>query len=81
MNNAWDIGVSNPISYDPNGNILDLTRGSTTKTYSYYPGTNKVKNTGGSGNDYGYDWNANVYYASPKSILDIDYDSFTQRPT
>ncbi|KAA0231257.1 RHS repeat-associated core domain-containing protein [candidate division KSB1 bacterium] len=40
-----------------------------------------MQNTGGSGNDYGYDWNANVYYATPKSILDIDYDSFTQRPT
>ncbi|RIK74499.1 hypothetical protein DCC62_15185 [candidate division KSB1 bacterium] len=29
LNNAWNIGIGNPISYDPNGNILDLTRGST----------------------------------------------------
>ncbi|MDL1878365.1 hypothetical protein FBQ85_24870, partial [Cytophagia bacterium CHB2] len=33
LNSAWNIGVGNPISYDPNGNILDLRRGSTTKTY------------------------------------------------
>ncbi|MCL4709490.1 hypothetical protein KJ068_30440 [bacterium] len=30
LNNAWDIGIGNTISYDPNGNILDLTRNSPT---------------------------------------------------
>ncbi len=34
INNAWDIGVANSSSYDANGNILDLTRGSTTKNYA-----------------------------------------------
>jgi len=42
LNNAWDIGIGNTISYDANGNILDLRRGSTTKNYAYYAGTNKV---------------------------------------
>ncbi|MGH7602186.1 MAG: 3-coathanger stack domain-containing protein, partial [bacterium] len=81
LNNALDIGIGNTISYDANGNILDLTRGAATKTYAYYTGTNKVQNIDGAGNDYGYDANANVYYATPKSVLDISYDSFTQRPT
>jgi RHS repeat-associated protein len=80
LNNAWDIGIGNTISYDANGNILDLRRGSTTKNYAYYVGTNKVQNTDGSGNDYVYDSNANVNSSSPKSINNITYDSFTQRP-
>lgn len=80
LNNTWDIGVGNIISYDANGNILDLTRGSNTKTYAYYTGTNKVQNTDGSGNDYGYDANANVTRSDPKTIPTITYDSFTQRP-
>jgi RHS repeat-associated protein len=40
-----------------------------------------VQNTDGSGNDYGYDSNANVITSSPKSINTITYDTFTQRPT
>ncbi len=80
LNNAWDIGIGNTISYDANGNILDLRRGSNTKTYAYYTGTNKVQNTDGSGNDYVYDSNANVNSSSPKSINTITYDAFTQRP-
>ncbi len=81
INNAWDIGVGNSTSYDANGNILDLTRGSNTRTYAYYAGTNKVQNFDGSGNDYGYDANANVTRSDPKTIPTITYDSFTQRPT
>jgi len=80
LNNAWDIGIGNTISYDANGNILDLTRGSLMKNYTYYAGTNKVQNTDGSGNDYGYDANANVTRSDPKTIPTITYDSFTQRP-
>jgi RHS repeat-associated protein len=81
LNNAWDIGIGNTITYDANGNIIDLTRGSATKNYTYYTGTNKVQNLDGSGNDYVYDSNANVSSSSPKSINSITYDSFTQRPT
>jgi len=81
LSNAWDIGIGNTISYDANGNILDLTRGSTTKNYAYYAGTNKVQNIDGSGNDYGYDANANVTRSDPKTIPTISYDPFTQRPT
>ncbi|MCI0556346.1 MAG: RHS repeat-associated core domain-containing protein, partial [Anaerolineae bacterium] len=81
LNNAWDIGIGNTISYNANGSFLDLTRGSTTKTYAYYTGTNKVQNTDGAGNDYGYDPNANVTRSDPKTIPTITYDSFTHRPT
>ncbi len=81
LSNAWDIGIGNTISYDANGNILDLTRGSTTKNYAYYAGTNEVQNTDGTGNDYGYDANANVTRSDPKTISTIAYDTFTQRPT
>ena len=80
LDNARDIGIGNTITYDANGNILDLTRGGSTKTYAYYTGTNKVQNLDGSGNDYVYDSNANVTSSSPKSINTIAYDTFTQRP-
>ncbi len=59
---------------------MDLTRGSNTRVYAYYAGTNKVQNFDGSVNDYGYDSNANVTSSSPKSINTIAYDTFTQRP-
>jgi len=80
LNTVWNIGVGNPINYDANGNILDLMRGGAAKYYTYYAGTNKVQNLDGSGNDYGYDSNANVTSSSPKNINTITYDSFLQRP-
>ncbi len=62
------------MTYDPNGNILTQNN----RTYNYISGTNKVKNTDGSGNDYTYNANGNITRANPKNIQQIRYDPFTQ---
>lgn len=44
---SWDIGVSNPTSYDSNGNITQLQRASTgSKTYTYQSGKNVIQSVG-----------------------------------
>lgn len=63
---------------DSNGNISSITKDGVTKTYAYYDGTNRIKNTYGSGNDYVNDANGNITTASPKNIPTISYDPFTQ---
>ncbi|MFZ2865190.1 MAG: RHS repeat-associated core domain-containing protein [Ignavibacteriaceae bacterium] len=73
--NPYDI--SN-ISYDLNGNIISINRGGTNYTYNYYTGTNKLKNTGGSNNDYEYDLNGNIKKSLPKGLDPLVYDPFTQ---
>ncbi len=62
------------MTYDPNGNILTQNN----RTYDYISGTNKVKNTDGSGNDYTYNANGNMIKSFPKNIRQIKYDAFTQ---
>ncbi len=62
------------MTYDPNGNILTQNN----QTYNYISGTNKVKNTDGSGNDYTYNANGNMIKSFPKNIRQIKYDAFTQ---
>ncbi len=62
------------MTYDPNGNILTQNN----RTYNYISGTNKVRNTDGSGNDYTYNANGNITRANPKNIQQIRYDAFTQ---
>jgi len=76
----FDIGVGagNESAYDANGNILQMTVGSATKTYAYYTGTNKVQNTDGAGNDYTYDANGNVIGSALKNLSNLVYDAFTQ---
>jgi len=63
---------------DSNGNISSITKDGVTKTYAYYDGTNRIKNTDGSGNDYLYDANANITASLPKGLNPIVYDPFTQ---
>ncbi len=56
-----DIGVGSAITFDANGNLKRLKRGSETKNYEYYDGTNKIKNTqGNEANRYLYDGIGNV---------------------
>ncbi|MGB2867411.1 MAG: RHS repeat-associated core domain-containing protein [Bacteroidota bacterium] len=74
-----DIGVGSATTYDANGNIASIKRGTgSTQTYSYYSGTNRVQNTDGSGNDFGYNETGGVISATPKSLSAITYDAFTQ---
>ncbi|MBV6419610.1 MAG: hypothetical protein DAHOPDDO_00833 [Ignavibacteriaceae bacterium] len=73
--NPYDI--SN-ISYDLNGNIISINKGGTNYTYNYYNATNKLKNTGGSAEDYVYDANGNITASLPKGLNPLVYDPFTQ---
>ena len=79
--NAFDIGVGLPTRYDQHGNIARMRRGAATQTYAYFPGTNRVRNTGGNLSTYLYDRRGNVTTLTPRSITDVDYDPFTSLPT
>ncbi len=69
------------ITYDANGNFLSLTKGVDNKNYSYYSGTDRVKNTNGStSSDYLYDSNGNIESSLPKS-LDLEYDKYSGKTT
>ena len=74
----YDVGVGQPIAYDPNGNITSLLRrnelgsGSST-TYSYFPGSNRLANTSGSEpHTFNYDSNGNI--TSGGGIMNGDYN-------
>ena len=69
------VGAGKEIKYDHNGNITQLNLGSTSKTYQYYTGTNRIKNTDGAGNDYEYDHNGNISNSVSKD-LNLTYDPF-----
>ncbi|MEM7551344.1 MAG: DUF6443 domain-containing protein, partial [Bacteroidota bacterium] len=75
-----DIGLHGGLSYDANGNIVSKQVGgpsSPSKTYHYYPGTNKVEKIGnGSDTDYHYDQAGNVIASLPKGIGEIVYDQY-----
>ncbi|MGH1363635.1 MAG: RHS repeat-associated core domain-containing protein [Calditrichia bacterium] len=73
------IGAGNEISYDHNGNILSLKRGSVFRNYTYEDGTNRVINTNGTAAlDYQYDANGNMNASTPKNISSIYYDPHLQ---
>lgn len=76
--NNYDLGVGtgNEIKYDANGNLVSVKEGSTTKSYKYYTGKNRVKNTNGSGSsDYNYDFNGNVTGVTSKQST-LTYDPY-----
>ncbi len=76
-NAAYHVGVSPALSYDPNGNVLTLQRGTTSAvSYNYQSGTNKIAGVGA--NAYQHDANGNLTL-SPKASL--TYDAFTQMTT
>ncbi|MCH8558767.1 MAG: hypothetical protein LAT84_13145 [Balneolia bacterium] len=70
-----------PIGYDANGNFQSLRRnndegGKQVYNYSYYPGTNRLRNTNGSdtADNYLYDAAGNVTANSERNISNITYD-------
>ncbi|NEN95448.1 MAG: hypothetical protein F6K50_07890 [Moorea sp. SIO3I7] len=79
-----NLGVGQPVTYDPNGNFLDVKRGSDEAQFSYLPGTNQVKNTGGNEDDFHYDDNGNITTAIKgagglnKPLSKLTYDPMTQ---
>lgn len=75
----WSLGNNQPISYDANGNFIQVEDGNTTDTYQYQPGTDKVINTQGNDvQDYEYNANGAVIKALPNDILNIEYDTLNR---
>ena len=77
---SWDLGVGsgNLITYDANGNITKLKRGTAAiKNYKYIANTNCVQNTNGStANQYVYDAIGNVTKSTNRGLNDIVYDKY-----
>ncbi|MBL1215605.1 MAG: hypothetical protein HND52_19720 [Ignavibacteriae bacterium] len=73
-----DIGTGSEITYDANGNLLNLSRTiSGTNDYTYYTGKNKVKNIDGtSSTQFTYDPNGNVISSSTKNLSYFYYDLY-----
>ncbi len=75
-----DIGITQESKFDAFGNIVSMNVGATTKNYSYYTNTNRVKNVDGSAtNSYVYDQIGNITSSAPKSINALTYDPFVNR--
>jgi len=68
------------ITYDANGNILSLTKGTQNLTYNYVPNTNKISSITGLGT-YTYDDVGNITSSSEKELNNLDYDPFTYLTT
>jgi RHS repeat-associated protein len=62
-------------SYDSNGNILSLYKGTTFLVYEYESGTNKLEQIN-NGELFSYDENGNILF-SPEKELYLNYDKFT----
>src|SRR5581483_11301524 len=80
------IGVGEPVTYDGNGNFQTMKSGDGVENYTYWNGTNKVRNTDGSGgSDFRYDANGNTTAskrsAQQASLSSIVYDPVTQLAT
>lgn len=80
-----DFGIGGEASYDRNGNFLSVKKGanSSTSTYLYQAGTNRVTGiqTGGFGSTgYGYNANGAVTF-SPKLFGGAEYDAHTRMTT
>ncbi|HEY1351379.1 MAG TPA: RHS repeat-associated core domain-containing protein [Ktedonobacteraceae bacterium] len=74
VNDAWSIGVGEPTTFDPNGNVEHLRRGATTASYVYLSGTDAVANTRGSQEQvYRYNANGDVIAAHPREIEQVVY--------
>ena len=65
--------LSQPITYDANGNIVRLSRGGRVEDFTYFTGTNKVKNTDGSINE-SYVYTESGRTKKTKELPDLNYE-------
>ncbi|MEQ9668788.1 RHS repeat domain-containing protein [Coleofasciculus sp. G2-EDA-02] len=82
-NPAYSLGVSNPIAFDPNGNIRIIQQGDTVQTYDYQENSNKVTTVeidGAIAQSYDYDAVGNVTTSSYRSISAIEYNALNNLP-
>ena len=74
---AMNVGVGSPTTYDKNGNIQSIKRGTASPfSYTYYIGKNRVQ-TRTTGTEYSYDATGNLVSSSPKGLT-LAYDPFTE---
>lgn len=74
----WSLGLSKPITYDDNGNFLEVDD----EQYSYDNGTDFVKNTDGTTNqEYTRDMNGATSSAIPRGITNILRDIYAGKPS
>jgi RHS repeat-associated protein len=85
----WNLGVTSPLAYDPNGNFLSSAQGGAARQYEYFPGTQKVEKvwdpaSGAVYSQYQYDKNGNAIRSdtfaggAPRHQLTLAYDPGTR---
>lgn len=76
--NPWSLGLNTPVSYDPNGNMQNLQRGTDPAlVFEYNQGTNQTKTIQGFANDYTYHGSGGVA-SVPYGVSGITYDPVSQ---
>ncbi len=76
--NPWSIGLTTPVDYDNNGNILSLQRGTTPPlVFTYNPGTNQTRTVEGFQQNYSYSPNGSVA-SVPYGVQHVLYDPVSQ---
>lgn len=75
VNDAWSVGVGEPTTFDPNGNLQRQRQGQVSSTYVYLPGTDAVINTRGrEEQSYRYNANGDIIAARPREIDEVVYN-------
>ena len=89
---AWSLALDDTGGYDANGNFLEMTRGSTTRQYEYFDGTQQVKTVLAADDsalaEYAYNLDGNAHRAKTVGAgiasahdLRIDYDPGSKMTT
>ncbi len=77
----WSLGSSSQqVTYDPNGNFLELPQGNAPLSFAYHAGTDEVKNTdGGTAEAYLYDADGNVVSANGRETTALSWNRVNGR--
>ncbi|MBF0414531.1 MAG: RHS repeat-associated core domain-containing protein [Magnetococcales bacterium] len=77
---SWSMGLTQPITFDDNGNFNTLDQGGVVQSYVYEAGTDRVVNTaGGTDNDYQTDLRGAIVSSVTQGIQSIAYELLSQR--
>lgn len=75
VNNAWNVGVGEPITFDPNSNVEHLRRGVPTVSSVYLPGTDALVNARGNEEQAcRYNANGDMIAAHLREIDEVVYN-------
>ncbi|MBF0419009.1 MAG: RHS repeat-associated core domain-containing protein [Magnetococcales bacterium] len=77
---SWSMGLTQPITFDDNGNFNTLDQGGVVQSYVYEAGKDRVVNTdGGTDNDYQTDLRGAIVSSVTQGIQSIAYELLSQR--